>query len=86
LTLSDGSLYKILGENYGVNIIRMDQTLKPVTLTEEQAKLLDDIPGAPSIYSEIIAFSGAGEPVEYSWSVANGSHSAFYFSFNRENT
>lgn len=85
LTLNDGSLYRILGEKYGVNIIRMDQTLKPVTLTKEQAKLLDDIPGAPSIYSEIIAFSGAGEPVEYSWSVANGSHSAFYFSFNREN-
>lgn len=82
-TLGGESLYHLLQRDYGVTIARMDQTLKPVILTMEQASLLGLRPGSPSIHSEVVAFHSGGEPVEYSCSVANGDHCAFYFSFTR---
>jgi GntR family transcriptional regulator len=82
--LVEGSLYGYLSKHFGVNITRMDQTLKPVLLTEEQAQHLGAQAGSPSIQSDIIAFSSQGETVEYSWSVSNGEKSEFYFSFSRD--
>jgi GntR family transcriptional regulator len=82
-SLETGSLYDCLYRRYGVTIARMDQTLKPVLLTESQAQLLRAQPGAPSILSEIVAFSSAGETVEFSSSVSSSDHSEFYFSFER---
>jgi GntR family transcriptional regulator len=84
LTRVEGSLYGYLSKHFGVNITRMDQTLKPVLLTEEQAQHLGAQAGSPSIQSDIIAFSSQGETVEYSWSVSNGEKSEFYFSFSRD--
>lgn len=81
--LESGSLYAFLAERYGVEITRMEQRLKPVLLTAEQARLLDAPEGSPSIRSDILAYSHRDEAVEYSWSVANGEHSEFYFSFLR---
>ncbi len=82
--LESGSLYAFLSERYGVEITRMEQRLKPVLLTAEQARLLEAPEGSPSIRSDILAYSHLDEAVEYSWSVANGEHSEFYFSFLRE--
>ena len=81
--LEVGSLYECLQRRYGVTISRMEQTLKPVLLSTEQAMLLAEQSGAPSILSEIIAYSSEGEAVEYSWSFSNSDHSEFYFSFQR---
>ena len=81
--LETGSLYDYLYRRYGVIISRVDQTLKPVLLTESQAQLLQAQPGAPSILSEIVAFSSDGETVEFSSSVSSSDHSEFYFSFER---
>ncbi len=81
--LESGSLYAYLYEHYGVEITRMEQRLKPVLLTAEQARLLDAQEGSPSIRSDILAYSHLDEVVEYSWSVAHGEHSEFYFSFLR---
>jgi GntR family transcriptional regulator len=81
--LETGSLYECLFHRYGVTISRMDQTLKPVLLTESQAHLLQAQPGAPSILSEIVAYNSDGEAVEYSNSVSSSDHSEFYFSFER---
>jgi GntR family transcriptional regulator len=81
--LETGSLYECLHRRYGVAMSRMDQTLKPVLLTESQARLLLAQSGAPSILSEIVAYSSDGEVVEYSSSVSSSDHSEFYFSFER---
>jgi GntR family transcriptional regulator len=78
---ADGSLYAYLQEEYGVSVTGMDQTLKPVLLTPEQAAHLEVQAGAPAIVSEIVAYSSTGEPVEYSWSVASGDKCEFYFRF-----
>jgi GntR family transcriptional regulator len=82
--LPESSLYKHLFETYGVNIIRLEQTLKPVLLDEEQAIYLETNPGTPSIHSLIIGYTSEGEAVEYTTSVSNGEHSEFYFAFKRE--
>lgn len=80
-SLIHGSLYLLLKERYGISITGMDQTLKPVLLTKTQARYLKSRPGLPGLVSEIVAFSSTGDPVEYSWSVASGETSEFYFRF-----
>jgi len=79
----DESLYKVLSEEHKVNISAMDHTIKPVMLTETEARYLKAKAGIPALLSEIIAYTPGGEPVEYSWSVSNGDKSEFYFHFQR---
>jgi len=81
--LENGSLYETLRTNYGVNVVNMDQTLEPVYLDSEDASLLDAETGSPAILSEVIAYSGDGQPIEYTWSITSGSKCKFYFSFRR---
>jgi len=79
----DESLYKVLSEEYDVTISIMDHTIKPVALTETEARYLKAKAGTPAILSQIIARTSSGEPVEYCWSVSNGEKSEFYFHFQR---
>ena len=81
--LETGSLYETLRADYGVNVVNMSQTLEPVFLDAEDAALLDAEAGTPAILSEVIAFSGDGQPIEYTWSITSGSKCKFYFSFHR---
>jgi GntR family transcriptional regulator len=81
--LENESLYACLKTNYAVTITGMDQTLKPVLLSELEARYLQAPPSSPAILSEIVAFSSTGEAVEYSRSVASGEKSEFYFRFRR---
>ncbi len=80
------SLYQTLNEKYGVNVIGLDHTLKPVLLTETEAHYLQTKAGTPAILSEIVAFTKNNSPVEYVWSVSNGDKSEFYFHFQRIET
>lgn len=79
----DESLYKVLSDEYGVSISIMDHTIKPVALTETEARYLKANAGTPAILSQIIAYIQGGTPVEYGWSVSNGDKSEFYFHFQR---
>ena len=69
------SLYKILSEEFQVNVTGLDHTLKPV-LTETEALYLQAKPGTPALLSEIVAFTRDGMPVDYSWSFSNGDQKA----------
>jgi GntR family transcriptional regulator len=79
----DESLYKVLSDEYKINISAMDHTIKPVTLTETEARYLKAQAGAVALLSQIIAYTPDGIPVEYAWSVSNGDKSEFYFHFQR---
>jgi GntR family transcriptional regulator len=79
----DQSIYQILNEEYGIAVSAMDHTIKPVTLTETEARYLKAKAGIPALLSETIAYSREGEPVEFSWSFSNGDKSEFYFHFQR---
>lgn len=82
IILGSCSLYALLAERFGVAITRTDLSLKPALLTAEQAQWLHSPPGSPTILSEIVGYAN-DEPVEYTWSVVNGEHSEFWFSFQR---
>ncbi len=77
------SLYKVLSDEYEINISAMDHTIKPVTLTEKEARYLKAKAGIPALLSQIIAFTSSGVPAEYAWSVSNGDKSEFYFHYQR---
>jgi len=79
----DESLYKVLSDEYEISISAMDHTIKPVTLTETEARYLKAQAGIPALLSQIIAFTSSGVPVEYAWSVSNGDKSEFYFHYQR---
>jgi len=81
--LERGSLYDCLQTNYGVVIARVDEMLRAVLLSAEQAEFLGTEAGSPSILTETSAFTAAGEVVEYSTSVAQNKSSQFYFTFRR---
>ena len=81
--LAGESLYDHLYRTYRVRVARLDQTLQPVQLTEDQAAHLQTKTGMPSIRSICVAYTDAGDPVEYSISVSNGYHSEFYFTFQK---
>lgn len=77
------SLYHILREKYGVVVTGLDHTIKPALLTGAQAAYFHVKAGLPSLISEIVAFTDAGEPVEYSLSISNGDKGEFYFRFRQ---
>jgi GntR family transcriptional regulator len=81
---TDGSLYKYLLEAYSVRVTSIEQTLKPVLLSKEQASHLYTKPGTPSIQSICIAHTSDGALVEYAISVSNGEVSEFYFTFKKK--
>jgi GntR family transcriptional regulator len=80
------SLYQILNEEYQVIVTGLDHTIKPVLLTETEARYLQAKAGTPALLSEIVAFTREGTPVEYAWSFSNGDQSEFYFHFQRIET
>jgi len=80
---SQGSLYEHLYVTYKALVTNLEQTLKPVLLTEEQAQHLRAKAGTPSILSICLAYKSDGEPVEYAISVSNGDMSEFYFTFKK---
>jgi GntR family transcriptional regulator len=81
--LETSSLYEWLVNHYRVSVAVMDQTLEPVLLSEDQARLLQTTAGTPAMLSKVLAYTGGGEAIEYSWSVTRGDQCRFYFSFRR---
>ena len=79
----DLSIYEFLSKEHGKKVTLIEQTLSPVLLSEEEAGYLSAAPGSASIHSESVAFSSDGQPIEYSFSVANGENCEFYFTFNK---
>ena len=77
------SLYKVLKDEYQVNVTALDHTIKPVTLTATEARYLNAKASIPALLSEIVAYTSDSIPVEYTWSVSNGDKSEFYFHFQR---
>ena len=71
----------MLNGEYGIIISTVDNTIKPVLLTEMEAHYLKSKAGSPAILSETVAQTRDGTPVEYSWSFSNRDKSEFYFRF-----
>lgn len=59
------SLYRILRENYGLNIPKAEQTYEAVTAGRRESQLLGIPEGAPLLLSERVAYTDTGGVIEY---------------------
>jgi GntR family transcriptional regulator len=64
--LSDwkGPMYRLFEAEFGVRMIRAEEKLRAVPADEQQARVLDVMPGAPLLSVERLAFTYGDKPVE----------------------
>ena len=62
------SLYASFGD-YGFHVDRARQRITAVALTEEEAALLDSVPGTPALRVERVSIDRLGQPLEQVTSV-----------------
>lgn len=65
-------LYDTLLDAYGCRPTRARETFEPVLLTDDEARLLDQLPGAPALRVERTAFDQDDRPIEFCRSTVRG--------------
>jgi GntR family transcriptional regulator len=68
----DGSLYDLLGDNYGLRPHRARESLEPVVAGVREAEALDVDEGAPLMLVERTAYARAGQPLEFARDLFRG--------------
>jgi GntR family transcriptional regulator len=76
--LERDSLYRILTERYGTQIVRARETFEPVLLRSREAGLLEAPARTPALLVEGIAFSAQGHPVEFGRTYVRGDRTRYY--------
>lgn len=71
------SLYQILREEYGINIVRIRRSIEAIAANTEEAKMLQIVPGAPLLMIENTTFVEDGTPIEYFEARRRGDRSRF---------
>jgi GntR family transcriptional regulator len=72
-----GSLYSALGEDYGIRISEVEDTVETKLAGPEEVRLLDVEMGAPMLLVHRLGFNPEGEPVEWTRSVFRGDRFRF---------
>jgi GntR family transcriptional regulator len=72
-----GSLFKLLKEKYGLQIIRSIDTLEPFIVDDARAKQLNIESGSPSFLIKTVSYIKDNTPIEYSESIFRGDTSKF---------
>lgn len=75
--LATQSLYAILADRYGVQVVRAREALEPVLLRTHEARMLEVPAGRPALLIEGVAFAAGGKPVEYSRSYVRGDRTRY---------
>lgn len=75
--LSSRSIYEVFENEYGVRIVRAQQSLEPVVATEYEAELLGIEPGAPLMLERRLGFDQNDQPVEYGKDLYRGDRFRF---------
>lgn len=75
--LATQSLYAILADRYGVQVVRARETLEPVLLRAHEARMLEVPAGRPALLIEGVAFAAGGKPVEFSRSYVRGDRTRY---------
>jgi GntR family transcriptional regulator len=68
----DGSLYELLESRYGQRPCRARESLEPVIAGVKEAEALEVREGAPLMLVERVAYSQAGQPVEFARDLFRG--------------
>jgi GntR family transcriptional regulator len=65
LDLEAGSLYDYLDQTLGVEVVRAQETLRPIVLASREATLLEATEGSPAIVSERLTYTTGDRPIVY---------------------
>ncbi len=76
--LEHGSLYELLSQRYGTEIVTARETLEPVLLRSREARLLGQKARTPALLVEGIAYTSANVPVEFSRTYVRGDRTRYY--------
>lgn len=76
--LEHGSLYELLSQRYGTEIVTARETLEPVLLRTREARLLGQKARTPALLVEGIAYTSANVPVEFSRTYVRGDRTRYY--------
>lgn len=82
--LAGGSLYELLGRQYGLQIRSATQQLHATVLNEEEADILEVPAFSPSLLVERLTLSGKGEVLEYVKSLFRADRYRFEMTVQRE--
>jgi len=72
------TLYNLYQVAYGINVVRIEETVQAALATQELAQRLDVEPGTPLLRVERVAFSYNDQPVEYRVSHIDTRHYQYY--------
>ncbi len=75
--LSNQSLYAVLEEKYGLEIVRGRRTLEAIAANDQDAKLLDIALGSPIVLLKSVSYLRDGRPIEYYEAKHRGDRSVF---------
>jgi GntR family transcriptional regulator len=71
------SLYDVLLHEYGIQLIRAEQSIEARRATSDESRLLDILPGDPILDMSRITYDSSGEPIEYAKSAYCGARYKF---------
>ena len=69
--------YEIMSTEYGVTVVRAEQSLEPVVATEQEARLLGIKAASPLMLERRLSFDEAGKPVEFGKDLYRGDRFKF---------
>jgi len=77
MDLTRVSLYEVLQDKYGLEIVRGRRVMEAVASTQREALLLQIEEGAPLMLIDSVSYLQDGTPVEYYHALHRGDHSRF---------
>ena len=75
--LSVRSLYMVMEKEYGISVLHARQSLEPVIAMENEAELLDVLPGAPLMLQRRLSFDQNEQPIEFGKDLYRGDRFRF---------
>jgi GntR family transcriptional regulator len=81
--LEKQSLYQVLAEAYGIQIIEADEIIEPVALTDYEAGLLETEVDEPALLVEGTVYTNGRVPVEFTKSIVRGDKARYQFRIYR---
>jgi DNA-binding GntR family transcriptional regulator len=76
--LEHDSLYRILTERYGTQVVRARETFEPILLHSREAELLGAMRRTPALLVEGIAFDAENVPIEFARTYVRGDRTRYY--------
>nr|WP_256128084.1 GntR family transcriptional regulator [Arthrobacter sp. SDTb3-6] len=78
-----GSLHELLAEKYGIELDSADQSVSAIRLSDSDARLLGETPGAPGLMVCSVGMNRRGTPVEKATTIYRADRFSFNFNITK---